>query len=166
MMPLKPDAGSNRTGTHVLFLFYGRREMRVFDCRERQLLMERYSSTVNSYGEAVKVLAVRHGAKLRVAHQAARRADKVCESAKQEVLAHQEAHRCGPPQLICEVRDRLVEQFQAADTAHQQAVARLMNEGDARELPTLRHEVDDAFRECEVCRAALLEHELQHGCAK
>ena len=128
--------------------------------------MERYGSAVSAYSEAAKVLAGRHGARPLLAHQAARKAAKACESAKQQLLAHQEAHRCGPPHVICEVRDKLVERFQVADNAHQQAVARLMNEHDARELPSLRHAVDDAFRECEACRAALLEHERQHGCAK
>ena len=67
--------------------------------KECEALMKWCSYAVNAYGAAVKVLADRHGASLRLAHQTARIVTQTCESAKQDLLAHQEAHGCGLPQI-------------------------------------------------------------------
>jgi len=65
--------------------------------------------------------------------------------------------------MNCEVRARLLDELSFAVAEYNRAVNRMINQGK-RADPILREMANQAREECAECRAALLEHEREHGC--
>jgi hypothetical protein len=66
--------------------------------------------------------------------------------------------------MSCEARVRLRNELSRAVAAYDQAVKQMTNRS-ASLPPALREQIRQAREECNACRAALLEHEREHGCS-
>jgi hypothetical protein len=66
--------------------------------------------------------------------------------------------------MSCEARTLLLNELSSAVAAYNRAVNQMIHRSGLQP-PAMRVEVTQAREVCDTCRAALLEHEREHGCA-
>jgi hypothetical protein len=65
--------------------------------------------------------------------------------------------------MSCETRTQLLNELSSAVADYNRAVNRMIRRSGLQP-PAMRAEVIQAREECDASRAALLEHEREHGC--
>jgi hypothetical protein len=67
--------------------------------------------------------------------------------------------------MSCETRAQLLNDLSSAVAAYNRAVNQMIHRSGLQP-PAMRAEVTEAKEACDACRAALLDHEREHGCVK